>query len=84
MMKKSIHSPELRVVVRLLAETRQSANLLQKELAQRLAKSPSYVSRVEAGETVLDFLEVRQYVRALDITLPEFVAMVEERLNKLP
>jgi len=47
-----------------LRELRESGNLTQVQLAQRLGKPQSYVSKVESGERRMDFLEVRDYCRA--------------------
>lgn len=80
-MEKSIHSPEYAAVVALLREARAAAGLTQCGLAAALAKSQSFVSKVERGETRLDIAQLRTVCRALGTSLPAFVARLEERLT---
>ncbi len=49
-----------------LAEKRQAAGLSQTDLAVRLSKPQSYVSKVESGERGLDVVEFVDFVRAID------------------
>jgi len=42
---------------RLLVDVRHAAHLTQVELAERLGKGQSFVSKVESGERYLDVLE---------------------------
>lgn len=51
--------------------------MLQRELADRLGKPPSFVCRFEKGSVMLDMPQLRQVCRALGLTLPEFVARYE-------
>jgi len=44
----------------LLRDIRQKANLTQHELAVRLGRPQSYISKYEGGERRLDFLEIRE------------------------
>ncbi|MDR2365539.1 MAG: helix-turn-helix transcriptional regulator [Zoogloeaceae bacterium] len=64
-----------------LREMRENAGVTQVQLASRLAKPQSYVSKVESGERKLDFLEVRDYCRACDHGFVEFVTMLEALLE---
>jgi transcriptional regulator with XRE-family HTH domain len=50
---------------RQLVAARKNAGLKQSELAARLGKPQSYVSKIEAGERRLDVIEFVDYVRAL-------------------
>ena len=49
-----------------LAEKRQAAGLSQTDLAAKLDKPQSYVSKVESGERGLDVVEFVEWVRAID------------------
>jgi transcriptional regulator with XRE-family HTH domain len=60
-----------------LRELRKNAGLTQTQLAQRLGRSQSYVSKAESGERNLDFLEVRAYCRACDQDFMAFVSTLE-------
>lgn len=53
-----------------LKKLRTDQDVTQKELARRLGKPQSYVSKFEAGERKLDFVEVLDVCEALK-TKPE-------------
>ncbi|MCE9564027.1 MAG: helix-turn-helix transcriptional regulator [Planctomycetes bacterium] len=78
-MDKSIHTNEHHVLVVLLREAREAANLTQIDLAKRLKQSQSFVSKMEAGERRLDLVQLRTVCLALGITLPELVERFEKR-----
>jgi hypothetical protein len=65
-----------------LRETREGASLTQVQLAERLGRSQSFVSKVEVGEARLDVIQLRTICQALGTTLPAFVARLEVRLAK--
>ena len=62
----------------LLRNLREATGLRQVDLAQRLKRPQSFVSKYESGEKTLDFLEVRDVCRALDLSLIDFVRQFEE------
>ena len=66
----------------LLRELREAAELRQVDLAKRLGRPQSFVSKYESGEKNLDFLEVREVCEALGITLVELVRRFERVLSK--
>lgn len=66
----------------LLRELREAAELRQIDLAKRLGRPQSFVSKYESGEKNLDFLEVREVCEALGIPLVEFVRRFERVLSK--
>lgn len=78
-MKKSIYSPEQMELLKLLRETRQKAGLSQVELAKRLGRSQSFVSKCESGELRLDLIELKMICRALGVSLSLFVRQFEKR-----
>lgn len=69
------------VLLELLSEIREEANLTQEELAKRLGRYQPFVSRYETGERRLDILELREVSAACGVTLPEFVQRLESRLR---
>jgi transcriptional regulator with XRE-family HTH domain len=81
-MEKSVHTPEYAAFLRLLRETRESANVTQVELARRLRQTQSFVSKWERGEIRLDVIQLRSICRILGTDLPAFVLRLEERLSK--
>lgn len=68
-------------LLRLLREARVAAGLHQAELAAKLHRPQSFVSKYERGERRLDLLELREVCAALNIPLVEFVKRLEESLR---
>ena len=65
----------------LLRHVRVQAGLSQVEVAERLDRPQSFVSKYETGERRLDILELRQVLAALGLSLPEFVRALEAVLR---
>jgi transcriptional regulator with XRE-family HTH domain len=57
-----------------LRELRLERGVRQREIARRLARPQSFVSKYESGERALDFVEVDELCEILGITLAELVA----------
>ena len=55
-----------------LRQTRKCAELTQVQLAEKLAKPQSYVSKYENGERRLDYLEVRDVCACCGVTVAAF------------
>ncbi len=66
---------------RLLREVRLKAGLRQTDLAKKLKKPQSFVSKYESGERRLDLIELRQVCDALGIALEELVRRFEGSLR---
>lgn len=64
----------------LLRQLRQEAGLSQKQLADRLEKPQSFVSKYESGERRLDILELRGICQQLHTNLPHFAQRLEDLL----
>jgi transcriptional regulator with XRE-family HTH domain len=77
-MEKSIYSREQRRLADLLRQVRLAVNLRQEDLASKLEKPQSFVSKYESGERTLDLLELKQVCQALGIDLLDFVKRFEE------
>jgi len=82
-MAKSIYTAEQEVLQALLKELRLAVGIRQAELAVKLGRPQSYVSKYEGGERRLDVLELRQVCQALGTDLPAFARRLEKRLGKL-
>lgn len=67
----------------LLRELREAADLRQTDLAAKLKKPQSFVSKFESGEKTLSFLELREVCKALGVSVSEFVRRYEERVGKV-
>lgn len=66
---------------RLLRQIRLDVGLRQVDLANRLGRPQSFVSKYESGEKRLDILELRQICEAVGISLVEFVRRLEDSLS---
>jgi transcriptional regulator with XRE-family HTH domain len=80
-MGKSLGTPEQKKLLHLLRQIRLDAGLRQVDLAARLRRPQSFVSKYESGERRLDLLELRQVCRAVGIDLKEFVRQLEGALH---
>ena len=75
-MSKSVFSDRYRVFLIHIVDQRKRAGLTQTDLAGRLAKPQSFISKSENGERRLDFVEVVEWLLALEIDPVTFVQNV--------
>jgi len=61
----------------ILRKMRKEANLRQLDLANKLSKPQSFVSKYESGEKTLDFFEVKEICDVLNISLSDFIKKIE-------
>lgn len=61
-----------------LKDARLAAQLTQVELAARLDRTQSYVTKVEANRQRLDVIELVCWARALNVPASHFVNIVED------
>ena len=67
----------------LLAEARANAGLTQRDLAARLhRRAKSYVDRIESGDQIPDYLEIRDWAMACDLTPRQFHYRFEKRMQQ--
>jgi transcriptional regulator with XRE-family HTH domain len=55
------HGPEYLHMLERLREARKAAGLTQAQVAERLGKQQSYVSKVESGERRIDPVELKRF-----------------------
>jgi transcriptional regulator with XRE-family HTH domain len=79
---RTIYSREQQKLIALLRQLRIDAELRQVDLAKRLRRPQSFVSKYEIGERRLDLIELREVCAALGVPLAEFVRQFEESLPK--
>ena len=80
-MSKHIFTERQEVLQELLRRIRVDAGLTQTELAERLKRPQSFVSKIESGERLLDFLELKEICDAVGIPLTDFVTRFEEEIS---
>lgn len=64
-MPRSLHSKGYKALTALLVEARKSANLTQQELANRLKRPQSFVTKYEGGERRIDVIELIEICDAM-------------------
>ncbi|OGG54264.1 hypothetical protein A2851_01200 [Candidatus Kaiserbacteria bacterium RIFCSPHIGHO2_01_FULL_53_29] len=62
-MSKSIYSKDYKDVIKRLKTGRVEAGLAQQEVADRLGKPQSYISKIESGERRLDVAEFKKFAK---------------------
>jgi len=80
-MRKSIYSSYHRELIAMLRDLRQTAGLTQSQLAKKLGRSQSFISKYETGELRLDLLEIRSVCESMGTSLSAFVTEFERRIR---
>lgn len=62
-MNGNIYSKEYREIIKRLKEARREANLKQQDVANKLKKPQSYISKIELGEKRLDVVELKRFAK---------------------
>ncbi len=62
-MPNSVYTKEYRHLLRKLREARLDAKLTQIDVAEKLKKPQSFVSKLEAGERRVDFVELERLAK---------------------
>ena len=62
---KTIHSAKYQIFLQMLISARKEAGVTQAELAKRLNRVQSYVSKVEIGERRMDVIEFLEYAKQI-------------------
>jgi transcriptional regulator with XRE-family HTH domain len=79
---RKIYSREQEKLIAVLRQLRIDAELRQVDLAKRLRRPQSFVSKYETGERRLDLIELREVCAALGVSIMEFVQQFEESLPR--
>jgi len=82
-MEKSIYTAEYSAVTDLLKELRKEAGITQVQMAEMLEQTQSLFSKYERGEIRLDVIQLRTIALKIGLTLTEFSAQLEKRLDSL-
>ena len=80
-MSRSVFSGPYGVLLRVLVDARRGAGLRQTDLAERLGKPQSFVSKIERGERRIDLVEFLIVARAIGT---DEMALVRAVANSLP
>lgn len=80
-MPTSLHSEAYAALIDVLVSARKEAGLTQQQVADRLGKPQSFVSKVERGERRIDVIEFSAVAEAIGITP---TALLTRLLSVLP
>ena len=80
-MPKSLYSRHNHVFLEMLRTSREARSLRQSDVASLLGRGQATVSKVEAGVRRLDVIELRAWLRALDVDFVDFIDRLERRLQ---
>ncbi len=81
-MTRSVFLHSYGVLTQCLVEARVAAGVTQIELAERLGRPQSFVSKVEGGDRRLDVIEFLQITTALNVEPEPIVQAVSAALDK--
>jgi transcriptional regulator with XRE-family HTH domain len=76
-MPKSTFSPLYARFRELLVQSRKDAGLTQVELAERLERHQSFVSKYETGERRLDLIEFLEVAQVLQLDVHDFIRKLQ-------
>jgi transcriptional regulator with XRE-family HTH domain len=80
-MDKTLNSTQHQIFLGLLKQTRMDKAVTQEMLADRIGLSQPDISKVERGVRRLDVLELRAWLRGLDVPLQAFAKSLDARLT---
>lgn len=72
-MANNIYSAEYKKITERLREARIEVGFTQEQVAEKLGKPQSYVSKSEAGERRLDITELRKFAELYKKTINYFI-----------
>lgn len=72
-MNKSIYSNDYKFLTKQLKSSRLEARLTQKEVADLLGKTQSYISKVEMGQIRIDVIQLKEIAKLYNKNLDYFL-----------
>lgn len=72
-MSKSIFSKDYKDIIERLKKARIDAGLTQQEVAEKLDKPQSFISKIESGERRLDVAEVKKFANVYKKDISFFI-----------
>ena len=78
---KTIYNNKYKILIGRLVEVRKKFGLTQLELAARLGKDQTYISKIERLQRRVDVVELRAICRAIGIEFVEFIHAFEQAIK---
>lgn len=82
-MPSSLHSHHYQIFRSLLVSAREKSGLTQVQIAERLEKPQSFISKYERGERRLDFPEFIELADVLGIDVVDFVGRYQSAITQI-
>lgn len=80
-MRKSIYTPEYRLLIALLRQAREKRDLSQAEVGGFLGITASQVSKWERGDRRVDVNDARLYCNAIGLSLVDLIAEWDRQIT---
>lgn len=80
MRTKTIYAREYKILLEMLRDARHRRNMTQVQLAAKLKLHQTTVGKQEQGDLRLDIIQLRNWLKALGISLTDFVREYEAKL----
>lgn len=68
------------ILQEMLIEARQARGMFQKDVAERIEKKQSHISKYEGGERKLDWIEVLQLIEIFELSEVDFLMEFQRRV----
>lgn len=81
-MARTPHTDPYATLLEVLKEVRKESGTTQSDMAKRLKRPQSFVSKVETGERRLDFVELVAIARAMRVDPQDLFSKILKRLPK--
>ena len=75
-MTKSVHTRNYKAFLALLIKARKDAGVTQEQLARRLSRPQSFVSKCENGERRVDVIELLQILHSIGVEPTSFLKRI--------
>lgn len=82
-MASSVHDPKYKIFCRLIVDYRQRQGITQAQLAGKLRRPQSFVSKYENGERRIDLIEFIEIATALGIDALRFIRDFQEIVEEI-
>lgn len=83
-MPSSLHSRNYQIFRNELVAAREDAGFTQVNIAEKLGKPQSFISKYERGERRLDFAEFVEIANILEIDIADFVNRYQATISQTP
>lgn len=82
-MPSSLHSHHYQIFRNLLVSAREKSGLTQIQIAERLGKPQSFISKYERGERRLDLTEFIELADVLEIDVVDFINRYQSAITRI-